>query len=59
MILFQVILFNANIVRFTCFVSLIEPENVKETLVDEFWVKAIEEDFKQFERNDVQILELI
>ncbi|KAL9436993.1 hypothetical protein AB3S75_022939 [Citrus x aurantiifolia] len=46
----------ANMVRFTCFVSLIEPKNVKEALVDEFWVKAKQEELEQFERNDVWML---
>jgi len=46
----------ANMVRFTCFVSLIEPKNVKEALVDEFWVKAMQEELEQFERNDVWML---
>ena len=31
----------ANLVRFTCFVSLTKPKNVKKALVDEFWVKAM------------------
>ena len=47
-----------NIVRFTLFISLTEPKNVKEALVDEFWVKTMQEELEQFERNDVWILVL-
>ena len=46
----------ANMVRFTYFVSLTEPKNVKEVLVDEFWVKTMQEELEQFERNDVWML---
>lgn len=41
---------------FTCFVSTIEPKNVKEVLTDEFWVNAMHEDLNQFERNKVWTL---
>ena len=43
----------ANIVRFTCFVSFTEPKNVKKALVNKFWVKTMQEELEQFERNDV------
>ena len=46
----------ANIVRFTYFVSLIEPKNLNEALVDKFWVKAMQEELEQIEWNDVWIL---
>ncbi|KAI3458659.1 hypothetical protein Pfo_015322 [Paulownia fortunei] len=39
--------------RFVCFTSSIEPKNVKEALLDEFWVIAIQEELEQFGRNDV------
>ena len=45
-----------NMVRFTCFVSLTRPMNVKEALFDEFWVKAMQEELEQFEQNDVWML---
>ena len=40
-------------IRFVCYTSSIEPKNVKEALLDEYWVKAMQEGLKQFERNDV------
>ena len=40
-------------VRFVCYTSSIEPKNVKEALLDEYWVKAMQEELEQFERNDV------
>ena len=43
-------------VRFTCFISLTKPKNIKEVLVDEFWVKTIQEELEKFEQNDVWIL---
>ena len=36
-----------------CFVSKIEPRNVKEALTDEFWINAIQEELGQFKRNEV------
>ena len=43
----------ANMVRFTCFLSLTELKNVKEALVYEFWVKVMQVELEQFERNNV------
>ena len=43
-------------VRFTFFISLIELKNVKEVSFDEFWVKTIQEELEQFERNNVWML---
>ncbi|KAL1191699.1 Retrovirus-related Pol polyprotein from transposon RE1 [Cardamine amara subsp. amara] len=43
----------AEVVRFACFVSKIEPKNHKEALVDEFWIAAMQEELEQFERSDV------
>ena len=48
-----------NMVRFTCFVSITEPKNFKEALLDEFWIKAMQEELEQFERNNVWMLVLI
>jgi hypothetical protein len=36
-----------------CFVSLIEPKNVKEALKDECWIEAMQEELNQFKRSDV------
>ena len=35
------------------FVSLIEPRNLKETIIDEHWIIAMQEELNQFERNKV------
>ena len=37
----------------SCFVSKIEPKNVKEALTDEFWINAMQEELGQFKRNEV------
>jgi hypothetical protein len=37
----------------SCFVSLIEPKNVKEALTDECWIEAMQEELNQFKRSDV------
>jgi len=37
----------------SCFVSKIEPKNVKEALIDEFWIKAMQEELNQFKRSEV------
>ena len=42
-----------NHVKYVCFVSLSEPKNVKEALLDEFWIKAMHEELEQFSRNNV------
>ncbi|XP_024195543.1 uncharacterized mitochondrial protein AtMg00810-like [Rosa chinensis] len=39
------------------FVSLIEPKNVKEALLDDEWISAMQEELNQFTRNDVWYLE--
>lgn len=44
-------------VQFECFVSSIEPKNHVEALEDDFWIRAMEEELEQFERN--QVWELI
>ena len=42
-----------NHVKYVYFVSLSEPKNVKEALLDEFLIKAMHEELEQFSRNDV------
>ena len=42
-----------NQVKYVCFVSLCEPKNVKETLLDEFWIKTMDKELEQFSRNNV------
>ncbi|KAG5528763.1 hypothetical protein RHGRI_029433 [Rhododendron griersonianum] len=40
-------------VSYTCYLSLVEPKNVKEALMDECWINAMHEELHQFERNNV------
>ena len=35
------------------FVSLIEPKNFKEAIIDDYWIVAMQEELNQFERNGV------
>jgi len=35
------------------FVSMIEPKNLKEVIIDEHWIIAMQEELNQFERNNV------
>ncbi|GAU28621.1 hypothetical protein TSUD_55650 [Trifolium subterraneum] len=37
----------------SCFVSKIEPKNVKEALTVEFWINAMQEELNEFKRNEV------
>ena len=46
----------SNVVQFVCFLSLLEPKNVKEALTDENWIKSMQEELEQFFRNKVWIL---
>ncbi|GJZ20174.1 retrovirus-related pol polyprotein from transposon TNT 1-94 [Tanacetum coccineum] len=39
--------------KFFCFISTIEPKNINETLKDENWVMAMQEELNQFKTNDV------
>jgi hypothetical protein len=40
-------------VSYVCYVSSLEPKNIKEALCDEHWVNAMHEELNQFERNNV------
>ena len=35
------------------FVSMIEPKNLKEAIIDEHWIIVMQEELNQFERNNV------
>ncbi|GJR08858.1 retrovirus-related pol polyprotein from transposon TNT 1-94 [Tanacetum coccineum] len=39
--------------NFFCFVSSLEPKNIKETIQDESWTMAMQEELNQFKTNDV------
>ena len=39
--------------KYVCFISSSEPTNVKEALLDEFWIKAMHEELEQFSRNNM------
>ncbi|GJY40202.1 retrovirus-related pol polyprotein from transposon TNT 1-94 [Tanacetum coccineum] len=42
-----------NKINFFCFVSSVEPKNVKESIQDESWTMAMQEELNQFVTNDV------
>ncbi|KAG9459211.1 hypothetical protein H6P81_003719 [Aristolochia fimbriata] len=42
-----------DMVRFVCYTSSQEPKKIEEALNDEYWVKAMQEELHQFERNKV------
>ncbi|KAJ9542808.1 hypothetical protein OSB04_029314 [Centaurea solstitialis] len=46
----------ANYSLFSCFVSQTEPKKVSNALVDPFWVKAMQDELTQFDRNQVWTL---
>ncbi|KAG9450314.1 hypothetical protein H6P81_010279 [Aristolochia fimbriata] len=43
-------------VQFVCYTSALEPKKVEEALKDEYWIKAMQEELDQFERNEVWML---
>lgn len=43
-------------VRASCFVSIIEPKNYKEALLDNNWIDAMQDELNQFEKNQVWTL---
>lgn len=42
--------------KYMCYTSQTEPKNVKEALLDEYLVRAMQEELEQFVRNDVWVL---
>ena len=46
----------ANQISFSCYTSQIEPKNINEAIVDEYWVGAIQDELNEFERNEVWYL---
>ncbi|GJY97684.1 retrovirus-related pol polyprotein from transposon TNT 1-94 [Tanacetum coccineum] len=42
--------------NFFCFVSSVEPKNIKESIQDESWTMAMQEELNQFKSNDVWCL---
>ena len=44
------------LIRYVCYTYQTELKNVKEALLDEYWVGAIQEELEQFVRNDVWTL---
>ncbi|KAJ9552984.1 LOW QUALITY PROTEIN: hypothetical protein OSB04_017029 [Centaurea solstitialis] len=47
---------NVNYCLLACFVSKIEPKKVTDALEDPFWIKAMQDELLQFERNNVWTL---
>ena len=43
----------ANQISYACYTSQIEPKNINEAIVDEYWVGAMQDELNQFERNEV------
>lgn len=43
----------AELVGHPCYTSKVEPKNVKEALLDDLWIKAMQDKLGQFERNHV------
>ncbi|MCI31571.1 gag-pol polyprotein, partial [Trifolium medium] len=44
---------STHVISNSCFVSKFKPKNVKEALIDKFWINAMQEELDQFRRNEV------
>ncbi|XP_031090921.1 uncharacterized protein LOC115995913 [Ipomoea triloba] len=42
------------LIGYSCYISIIEPKNVCETLKDECWIHAMQEELLQFKRNEME-----
>ena len=42
-----------NEVTYLCYVSSVEPKNIKEALIDSYWINAMHDELAEFERNHV------
>jgi hypothetical protein len=40
-------------IKHSCFISCIEPNDINEAIIDEYWIMAMHEELGEFERNDV------
>jgi hypothetical protein len=40
-------------IKYACYTSTLEPRNVKDALIDEYWIVAMQKELQQFERNAV------
>ena len=40
-------------INHSCFISSIEPKNIKEAFVAEYWIVPMQEELGEFKRNDV------
>ncbi|KAG9446382.1 hypothetical protein H6P81_012510 [Aristolochia fimbriata] len=40
-------------VQFVCYTSSLEPKKVEDALKDEYWIKTMQEELEQFERNEI------
>uniref|UniRef100_A0A803Q223 Integrase catalytic domain-containing protein n=1 Tax=Cannabis sativa TaxID=3483 RepID=A0A803Q223_CANSA len=49
----------SNVIAFSYYVSLVEPQNITEALLDEFWNNVMQDEMEQFKRNKVNKAKLV